>query len=286
MKNVLVTGASTGIGYSSVENLISSGYRVFGSLRNQSDADKLCEKFGDNFIPLLFDVRDEDAISNAFKKVKDNIGDGGYLYALVNNSGIALGGPLQYLPTDVFRKQFEVNVFGVVNVTRAFLPLLGTQKGLNNKGKIVMISSVSGKRSYPFVSPYTASKHALEAISDSLRRELMLHDIDVVVIEPGPIKTPIWDKAPAVEDNPFLGTEYEPALRKFYNEMVTKGKKEGLSVDKVGKLVEKVVTSKKPKTRYVITGRKWMDYILPGILPDRWVDRLFAKFLGIDKFKA
>ena len=146
-----------------------------------------------------------------------------------------------------------------------------------------MISSVSGKRSYPFVSPYTASKHALEAISDSLRRELMLHDIDVVFIEPGPIKTPIWDKAPSVEENSFLGTEYESALRKFYNEIVTKGKNEGLPVDKVGKLVEKVITSSNPKSRYVITGRKLMDYILPGILPDRWLDRLFVKFLGITK---
>ena len=286
MKNVLVTGVSTGIGYSSVENLISAGYRVFGSVRNKSDADKLSKKFGDNFIPLLFDVRDEDAIKVALQEVTDRIGDGGYLHALVNNSGIALGGPLQYLPTDVFRKQFEVNVFGVVNVTREFLPLLGTKKGSNNKGKIVMISSVSGKRSYPFVSPYTASKHALEAISDSLRRELMLHNIDVVVIEPGPIKTPIWDKAPSIENNPFLGTEYESALRKFYNEMVTKGKNEGLPADRVGKLVEMVVTSSRPKTRYVITGRKFMDYILPGILPDRWLDRLFAKFLGIDKLKA
>ena len=139
MKNVLVTGASTGIGYSSVQNLISSGYRVFGSLRNKSDADKLSEEFGDNFIPLLFDVRDEDAIKDAFQKVTDSIGNEGYLHALVNNSGIALGGPLQYLPTDIFRKQFEVNVFGVVTVTRTFLPLLGTKRGSKNKGKIVMI---------------------------------------------------------------------------------------------------------------------------------------------------
>ena len=113
----------------------------------------------------------------------------------------------------------------------------------------------------------------------------MLYGIKVVIIEPGPIKTPIWDKTPPVEDNPFLGTDYEPALRKFYGQMVTKGKVEGLDVEKVGKLIEKVITIKNPKTRYVITGRKWLDFILPGILPDRWLDKLFAKFLRIDKEK-
>ena len=284
MEYILITGVSTGIGHSTAENLINSGYSVFGSVRNKKDADRLQSEFGPNFIPLIFDVTDEKAIELAVKKVKSIVRERG-LAALVNNSGIALGGPLQYTPTDVFRKQFEVNLFGVVSVTRLFLSLLGAYKGSKNKGKIVMISSVSGKRSYPFVAPYTASKHALEALSDSLRREMMLYGIDVVIIEPGPIKTPIWDKAPSVEDNPFIGTDYESALRKFYGQMVTKGKMEGLPVDQVGKLITKVIRISNPKTRYVITGRKWFDYILPGILPDRWIDRLFAKFLGIDKEK-
>ena len=284
MEYILITGVSTGIGYSATKNLIDAGYIIFGSVRKQEDADRLLSDFGDKFIPLIFDVTDEDAITKAVEIVKSKL-DGKLLAALINNSGIALGGPLQHLPTDIFRKQFEVNLFGVVSVTRSFLPLLGAYKGSKEKGKIVMISSVSGKRSYPFVSPYTASKHALEALSDSLRREMMLYGIDVVIIEPGPIKTPIWDKAPSVKENPFLGTDYEPALRKFYGQMVTKGKMEGLHVDKVGKLISKVIRIKNPKTRYVITGRKWLDYILPGILPDRWIDRLFAKFLGIDKEK-
>ncbi len=284
MEYILVTGVSTGIGYSAVQNLVKSGYGVFGSIRNEEDADRLLADFGEKFIPLIFDVTDELAIMKAVETVKSKL-NGKELVALVNNSGIALGGPLQHLPTDIFRKQFEVNLFGVVSVTRSFLPLLGAYKGSKRKGKIVMISSVSGKRSYPFVSPYTASKHALEALSDSLRREMMLYGIDVVIIEPGPIKTPIWDKAPSVEENPFLGTDYESALRKFYGQMVTKGKEEGLNVDTVGKLITKVIKIRNPKTRYVITGRKWLDYILPGILPDRWLDKLFAKFLGIDKEK-
>tara|TARA_B110001454_G_C12713646_1_gene431696 strand:+ start:1702 stop:2559 length:858 start_codon:yes stop_codon:yes gene_type:complete len=281
---ILITGVSTGIGYSATKNLIGAGYSVFGSIRTEADADRLRSDFGERFIPLIFDVTDEEAITKAVEIVKSKL-QGKHLAALINNSGIALGGPLQHLPTDVFRKQFEVNLFGVVSVTRSFLPLLGAYKGSSSKGKIVMISSVSGKRSYPFVSPYTASKHALEALSDSLRREMMLYGIDVVIIEPGPIKTPIWDKAPSVEENPFLKTDYAPALKNFYGQMVTKGKMEGLHVDKVGELITKVIRMSSPKTRYVITGRKWLDYILPGILPDRWMDRLFAKFLGIDKEK-
>ena len=285
MKFVLVTGASTGIGYSAVEHLIGSGYGVFGSVRKQEDASRLQSDFGKNFIPLIFDVRDEQAVLDSVEMVKSKMGLKDRLVSIVNNSGIALGGPIQFLPTDVYRKQFEVNLFGVVNVTRSYLKLLGAERGASHRGRVVMISSVSGKRSYPFVSPYTASKHALEAFSDSLRREMMLYGVKVVIIEPGPIKTPIWDKTPSVEDNPFLGTDYESSLRKFYGQMVTKGKHEGLPVDKVGKLIEKVITIKNPRTRYVITGRKWLDFILPGILPDRMLDRLFAKFLGIDREK-
>jgi len=285
MKFILVTGASTGIGYSAVEHLIRSGYGVFGSVRKKEDASRLQSDFGDNFIPLIFDVTDEQAVLDSVETVKSKMGPGDQLISIVNNSGIALGGPIQFLPTDVYRKQFEVNLFGVVNVTRSYLKLLGAERGASHRGRVVMISSVSGKRSYPFVSPYTASKHALEAFSDSLRREMMLYGVKVVIIEPGPIKTPIWDKTPSVEDNPFLGTDYESSLRKFYGQMVTKGKHEGLPVDRVGKLIEKVITIKNPKTRYVITGRKWLDFILPGILPDRMLDKLFAKFLGIDREK-
>ena len=285
MKFILVTGASTGIGYSAVEHLIRSGYGVFGSVRKKEDASRLKSDFGDNFIPLIFDVTDEQAVLDSVETVKSKMGPGDQLISIVNNSGIALGGPIQFLPTDVYRKQFEVNLFGVVNVTRSYLKLLGAERGASHRGRVVMISSVSGKRSYPFVSPYTASKHALEAFSDSLRREMMLYGVKVVIIEPGPIKTPIWDKTPSVEDNPFLGTDYESSLRKFYGQMVTKGKHEGLPVDRVGKLIEKVITIKNPKTRYVITGRKWLDFILPGILPDRMLDKLFAKFLGIDRQK-
>ena len=282
MKNIVITGVSTGIGYSATEKLIKNKYRVFGSVRKQEEADKLKEEFGENFHPLIFDVRDEDAIKKSELQVKKIIGDKGGVDCLINNSGIALGGPILHLSKEVFKEQFDINLFGVVSVTNIFSKLLGAYKGSKHSGKIIMISSVSGKRSYPFVGPYTASKHALEGYSDSLRRELMLYGIDVVLVEPGPIKTAIWDKAPSPDDNPFLGTDYEESLRIFYKEVVEKGK-QGLEPESVAKLIQKIIELKKPKSRYVISANKLRDYYIPGLFSDRLFDKIIAKLLKLRK---
>ena len=202
MDCVVITGVSTGIGLSATEILCDSGYKVFGSVRKIEDADELTSKYS-NFKPLIFDVRDEEAIQKSADYVKQELSDQDRLVGLVNNSGIALGGPFKYLNTDIFRKQLEVNVLGVVSVTQKFLNLLGAYKGSKHQGKIIMISSVSGHRSYPYMAPYTASKFALEGMSDSLRRELMMYGVDVILIEPGPVKTAIWGKSPDRDDNPF-----------------------------------------------------------------------------------
>ena len=145
-----------------------------------------------------------------------------------------------------------------------------------------MISSVSGKRAFPFVGPYTASKHALEGLSDSLRRELLIYGVDVILIEPGPIKTAIWDKVTDIETSPFIGSTYELALRKFHSFFMKKGKN-GLGADVIGRLILKIMKNKKPKTRYVVTREKLISYILPGILPDRILDRKIGKGLGLLK---
>ena len=145
-----------------------------------------------------------------------------------------------------------------------------------------MISSVSGKRAFPFVGPYTASKHALEGLSDSLRRELLIYGVDVVLVEPGPIKTAIWDKVADIESSPFRGSVYESALRKFHSFFMKKGKN-GLDADIVGRLILKIIQNNKPKTRYVITQEKLISYILPGILPDRILDKKIGKGLGLLK---
>ena len=283
MKTVLITGVSTCIGKSCAELLSKNNYKVFGSVRNENDYKILKKDLGENFYPIIMDVTDEKSIDLAKETIKKNIPNK-KLDILINNAGIALGGPIKYIDTDIFRKQFEVNLFGVVSVTNKFLDLLGATTENNHKGKIIMISSISGKRSYPFVSPYVASKHALEGMTDCIRKELMIYGIDVILIEPGPIKTAIWDKAPTPDDNPFLKTEYKPILKKFYDKVVAQGKL-GLEPEQVSNKIKKVIEMKRPKTRYVITGQKLINYTLPSILPDRIFDKLTAKMLGMVKLK-
>ena len=283
MRTVLITGISTGIGKSISEILMNNKFFVIGSVRKEEDAAYLKEKFPNQFSHIIFDVTDKTAIENS-KKVVEKIlkKNNSYLCSIINNAGIAMGGPLRYLDTEIFRKQFDVNYFGLINVTKTFLDLLINSNKYPLKNKIINIGSISGKRSYPFVSPYTSSKFALEGLTDSLRRELLIHNIDVVLVEPGPIKTEIWSKVPDIEDNPFLKTEYEDALRKFNKIYIEMGKK-GLHPDVIGNLILKTLLTNKPKTRYVITPGKIMNYIIPGFLPDRWVDKLLGKMLGLIK---
>tara|TARA_B100001029_G_C15038529_1_gene441889 strand:+ start:617 stop:1471 length:855 start_codon:yes stop_codon:yes gene_type:complete len=282
MDAIVVTGVSSGIGFNAAETLCEAGYKVYGSVRKKEDGDKLCNLYPDLFKTIVFDVRDEEAIEKASEFVKNDLKDDDKLVGLVNNSGIALGGPFKYLNTDIFRKQLEVNVLGVVSVTRNFLNLLGAYKGSKHQGKIIMISSVSGHRAYPYMSPYSASKFALEGMSDSLRRELMMFGVDVILIEPGPVESEIWNKAPSKEDNPFIGTEYEESLKAFYDQVVEKGKRP-LPTSVIGNAIKNIMQNPKPKTRYVYTKDKFKEFTIPGILPDRTLDKLMAKRLKLEK---
>ena len=283
MRAILVTGVSTGIGRSIAEELLEKDFLVIGSVRKKNDADYLKTKYEDNFFEVVFDVTKKEEILNAKNEIKVILENKkSYLSCLINNAGIGLGGPVRYLDVDHFRKQFEVNFFGLIEVTKIFLNMLIDSNKYSMKNKIINIGSISGKRSYPFVAPYTASKHALEGFTDSLRRELMIHDLDVVLIQPGPIRTPIWEKAPDIEDNPFINTEYESALRRFTKGYIKIGLK-GLSPHVIGERVVKIMNTNKPKTRHVITPNIFKDYLIPGYLPDRIVDRLTAKMLGLFK---
>jgi len=282
MKKVVITGVSTGIGYSSAKILCNSGYFVYGSVRQQKDADRLSAKLGDHFQPLIFDVTDSKSIKESAQKVQSNLNPGESIAGLVNNAGIALGGPVTLIDTDIFRKQFDVNFFGLIDVTKAYLPLLGASKEAPNQGKIINISSVSGRRSHPFIAPYTASKFALEAFSDSLRRELMIYGVDVILIEPGPIKTAIWDKTPDPEDNEFIGSDYEPALRRFYKLFIQMGKT-GYDADIIGDRVKNILQDPSPPIRHVITPNRLLNHTLPGILPTRMFDKMIGKGLGLLK---
>ena len=211
MKSVVITGTSTGIGWGSAKVLIAAGFRVFGSVRKQADADRLVQEFGTNFVPLIFDVTDEKAVQAAAAKVRTALG-GETLFGLVNNAGVAIAGPLLHLPIADFRQQIDINLTGVVITTQAFAPLLGADTSLKGKpGRIVNISSVGGRNGTPFMAPYNASKFALEGLSESLRRELLLFGVDVIIIGPGAIATPIWSKAEQVDVTPYRSTPYAPA---------------------------------------------------------------------------
>ena len=181
MKSVVVTGASTGIGWACLKVLIAGGFRVFGGVRKQADADRLAKEFGANFTPLLFDVTDAAAVAAAAGKVRAALG-GETLFGLVNNAGIAVPGPLLELSVEDFRRQIDVNLIGQFIVTQAFGPLLGADRSLKGPpGRIVMISSISGKTAFPFGGAYAASKFGLEGLSEALRRELMIFGVDVIV---------------------------------------------------------------------------------------------------------
>ena len=279
---VVVTGASTGIGRAAVARAVREGCQVFASVRKQADADSLTQEFGDAVTPLLFDVADEAGVKAGAVQVAQALGKR-KLFGLVNNAGIAVPGPLLYLDAEDLKRQFEINVIGVHRVTQAFAPLLGAdQDRTGAPGRIVMISSVGGQNGSPFVGPYAASKFALEGYSQSLRRELMLFGIDVIVIGPGAIATPIWDKAESEDLNRFSNTPYGPMMAKVADYMVTQGKK-GLPPADVGALIWKCLSDPKPKTRYAILRNEFMDRTLPRMMNPRTVDGIIAKRLGFPK---
>ncbi|MCC6919033.1 MAG: SDR family NAD(P)-dependent oxidoreductase [Alphaproteobacteria bacterium] len=279
MRAVVVTGSSTGIGHGTVKMLLERGFRVYGSVRKQADADRLTGEFGANYTPLLFDVTDEAAIVRAAAEVRA-AQKGETLAGLVNNAGVAVAGPLLHLPIEEFRRQIEINLTGQLRVTQAFAPLLGADRSLAGKpGRIVMISSVGGRNGSPFLGPYNASKFGLEGLSESLRRELILYGIDVIIIGPGAIATPIWDKADEVDVAPYANTEYAGPLDAVKTYMLGLGRK-GLKPEAVGALVADVLTRAHPKVRYAIVP-SFLENLMMGLLPKRRLDRIMASRLGL-----
>jgi NAD(P)-dependent dehydrogenase (short-subunit alcohol dehydrogenase family) len=280
MKHVLVTGASTGIGFAVAQAFLEKGYHVYGSVRKQADADRLQKELGAQFVPLVFDVTDHAAIAVAAKRLEAEIGKEG-LACLVNNAGIAVSGPMMLLPMDHFREQFEVNVFGLLAVTQAFLPLLGAKENPGHApGRILMVSSVGGKLSAPFLGAYTSSKHAVEGLSASLRMELQLYGIDVIIIGPGAIRTPIWDKPSANELGIFANTAFAPMMTKFQKYFV-KGGQNGLHADHLAREMVKVFEKRKPKIRYAFVPEKFKNWTMPRLLPPRMLDRIIGKSTGL-----
>jgi NAD(P)-dependent dehydrogenase (short-subunit alcohol dehydrogenase family) len=273
---VLITGASTGIGEATALRLDEIGFRVFAGVRKEEDGERLRAKGSDRLrIIHPLDVTDADQIAAAARLIEDELA-GTPLSGIVNNAGIALGGPLEALPLDDLRKQLEVNTIAPVAVAQAFIPALR-----KSRGRIVNISSIGGRVPQPFVGPYVTSKFAVEAVNDVLRLELMGWDIDVIAIEPGTISTPIWEKGAAQVDEMLrkMTAEQRELYRKRLDtipKVLERQDKRGVPPSKVADAIEHALTAKRPKTRYLV-GDARMLLGLKTLLPTRLFDRLLYR---------
>jgi len=279
MRSIVITGVSTGIGHAAARLLLDKGFRVFGSVRKPADAERLKGEFGEHFTPLVFDVTDEAAVLAAAGEVRAAL-NGETLAGLVNNAGISVSGPVLGLAADDFRRQLDVNVIGPIIATQAFAPLLGADPALRGpKGRIVMISSVAGKVGNPLMAAYSASKHALEGLSEGLRRELMLFGIDVVIIGPGAVKTPIWAKAEQEDFSKYQNSPFYPALQRIMK-LLPQMDASGLPPEAIAERIHEVLTMAGPRVRYTVTPSP-LRYLIMTLLPKRLIDRIIAKRLGL-----
>ena len=267
-KNIIITGVSSGIGRDALRLLHQKGYHIFGSVRKETDAKLLIEAYPQGFTPLIFDVQDQDAVSQAAKVVCDTCDR---IDALINNAGIAVPGPLQFVSEADFEKQMDVNLKSVRRITNTFLPLLGATTDFKGApGRIINISSVSGLFSSPFNGPYSISKHALESMTDVYRRELRRYGIKVMAIEPGPIKTKIWGKN-LNSMAQFADTDYYDILQKA-GMIIENTEKNALPVARTSNVILKCITKKHPKTRYIVQKNTLVFKIVANYLPDKLVD--------------
>lgn len=266
---VLVTGATGGIGFATSHTLKERGFRVFGTFLPVEDPARLSEA---GIEPIRLDVTDTVSVEAARDEVVRLLGETAHLSGLVNNAGIADGGPIELLDLDSVRRMLDVNIFGVFAVTKAFLPLLRM-----SKGRIVNVSSMSGRLAVPFLGPYCACKFALEAISDTLRREMLPFGVDVVVVQPAVTRTPIWDRVAEVDVGRFRGTPYERVAERVKKRMA-KSQRKGLDPSVIAAAIVRGLTEANPPTRIpVVRKGKKRRLILQDWLPDRMIDRIVAK---------
>jgi NAD(P)-dependent dehydrogenase (short-subunit alcohol dehydrogenase family) len=277
---VVVTGTSTGIGRATANLLDREGFRVFAGVRRPADGESLQSETSPHLTPILLDVTDATSIESAAKQVDAAVGEAG-VAGLVNNAGIGFGGPLEFADLDEMRRGFDVNVFGPVAVTRAFLPLLRRAGG-----RAVNVSSGAGKVSTPLIGPYCASKFALEALSDALRVELRRFGIRVAVVEPGFIDTPMQDKGRSNVDRQLreLPQEaldlYRPALENLKRNFERFGTN-ATPPEKVAKAILDALTARRPRTRYTVGTDAKLLVPFSRLLPDRAKDAIFGRLLGI-----
>jgi NAD(P)-dependent dehydrogenase (short-subunit alcohol dehydrogenase family) len=273
---VLVTGASSGIGEASARHLAGLGFNVFAGVRKQEDGERVA---GPRIEPVIIDVTDDALVAAAAAQIGEAVGKTG-LAGLVNNAGIAVAGPLEFIDLAEFQRQLDVNVTGVLRATQAFLPQLR-----NARGRIVNISSIGGRVAIPLVGPYNASKFALEGMSDALRRELRPWGMHVALIEPGAVATPIWDKG--VEQAAAIERDAPPEVRERYGEVIDairkgseKNRTEGVPPQEVADAVAHALTASRPKTRYLVGRDAKMRAPMAKLMPDRMMDAAIGRALG------
>ena len=273
---VVVTGASSGIGEACARRLAGLGFQVFAGVRKPQDGERLAREI-QGVTPLSIDVIDADSIAQAARTVSEQTQ--GRLAGLVNNAGVAVPAPIEHQPIDDFRRQLEVNLIGQVAVTQAFLPQLRAARG-----RIVNMSSIGGKVAVPLLGAYAASKFGLEGFSDTLRRELRPWGIQVSVIEPGTIATPIWDKGVASGDE--LEANLGEAAKRDYGPLIAtvrtaseQGAKTGLPPDAVAKEVAHALTARRPRTRYLVGREAKSRGAVARFLPDRFLDSAIARVM-------
>ena len=278
-KFVVVTGASTGIGQTTAKRLAAQGFEVFAGVRKEADAERLKSESLPGLRPLMIDVADDGSVKDAAAEVQKATGNAG-LVGLVNNAGVSWGGPLEFQELDEIRAMFAVNLFGLIAVTQAMLPMV--RRG---GGRIVNIGSIGGKMSVPFVSAYSATKFGVEAISDALRVELRPWGIKVVCVEPGSIATPLWERGFEQFDRQV--EKMSPEAMELYGDLIPRMRKivkrqakAGIPPARVADAVEHALTSKRPKTRYLVGNDARAQTVL-RLVPDRSRDALLARVVGI-----
>jgi len=277
VKAVLVTGASPGIGQACALHLDHLGHRVYAGVRKQAQAQELCGRGSGRLTPVILDVTEQAQVDAVAARIA---ADGGELAGIVNNAGVAMGGPLEYLPLSAWREQFDVNVLGQVAVTKAMLPLIRPARG-----RIVFMGSIGGRMATMLLGPYCASKFAIEAIGETLRQELHPWGISVSVIEPGAIKTPIWDKGRRDADD--LEQELPAEARTQYASHIAAIRKgidmqdrNSVSPQKVARAVEHALFASRPRTRYLVGTDARVQSALVRWLPDRAREAIIRRFAG------
>jgi NAD(P)-dependent dehydrogenase (short-subunit alcohol dehydrogenase family) len=280
MKSVVVTGASTGIGRATSLHLDACGWRVFAGVRKEADADSLRGDGSERLTPLMLDVTDAAQIAAAAERIAGEVGEAG-LDGLVNNAGIAVPGPLEALPIDDFRRQVEVNLTAQVAVTQAMLPAIRTARG-----RLVFISSIGGRMAFPMFGAYHAAKFGLEAVGDVFRQELRPWGIEVAIVEPGSIATPIWERGQQAAEA-FVAGASDEQERLYgqsiaaYREVARQTGERGIPPERVAKAIEHALGARRARTRYLVGLDAKAQARLKSLLPTRLVDRLIARFTGM-----